>query len=192
MLFWASAIALSHPLNFSVDCLSCLLIVLVVVMGSSEYKRAYETAKLELAELLVTQDRLEKRKLELRKTIETLATLCEVEEIEVDSSKEQEYLLENSTLADEIRSILRGYWGRKFRPNEIKSELTCMGHDLSKYRNPQASIHMVLKRMVESKEVLESTDAEGKQVYGWKLTLQEMAGKTIGRNRAFRGAFRNR
>jgi len=174
--FWASAIALSHPLKFSLDKLFCLLIILA--MASSEYKRAYDAAKDELAGLLETQIRLEKRKIELRKTIEVLASLCESEGVEIEPSVDAADILETSTLADEIRAILRTNMFGEYRPNEIKAELAKLGCDLSKYGNPQATIHMVLKRMVESKHVKESQDSQGKYVYQWKPTAQDLARAT--------------
>ena len=40
-----------------------------------------------------------------------------------------------------------------------------LGHDLSGYSNPQASVQMVLKRMVDSREVEEQANSEGKKEY---------------------------
>jgi len=176
MFFWASRMDLSHLLTFLLDFLSGVLILLV--MASSEYKRAYDAAKNELAKLLTSQDRLEKRKLELRKTIESLAVLCEGEGVEIEPSMDAADILENSTLADEIRALLRANILREYRPHELKTELSRLGCDLSKYGNPQATIHMVLKRMVESKQVKESQDSQGKSVYQWKPTVRDLARAT--------------
>jgi hypothetical protein len=95
----------------------------------------------------------------------------------------------NATLADEIRAVLKARsWSIKMmdpgikmqadgsitvgggsewlHPGGIKKELEALGRDLSKYSNPQATIHMVLKRMAESGEVLEKT-SDGKKVYSY-------------------------
>jgi hypothetical protein len=135
---------------------------------TSDYERAYLKAQKELQDLLETQYMTEKRILLVRKSIETLRDLCESEGIHVEPSEEAESLLEYSTVADEIRNILKAHPAAWLRPHEIKNELVKLGHDLSPYQNPQSTVHMVLKRMVESKEVKEEISAEtGKQQYQW-------------------------
>lgn len=157
--------ALSHPLKFSLTYLSRLLIVVVMSQKSSEYRKAYEVAKQELTDLLAQQEYVEKRIVVVRQSIQTLATLCESEGVEVKPSAEAEGLLSLSSLAADIRAILGAHVLIWFRPLGVKSELERLGRDLSEYRNPQATIHMVLKRMVESGEIEERTDDEGKAVY---------------------------
>ena len=74
---------------------------------TSDYRRAYAKAQKELQDLLETQERTEKRLLLVRKSIETLRDLCESEGIEVEPSEEAADMLEHSTLAEEVRTILR-------------------------------------------------------------------------------------
>jgi hypothetical protein len=136
-------------------------------MPPSDYKTAYETAKKELAELIDTQDRVGKRILVLRESLKMLATLCDSEEIEIELSAEAEYLLEKSTLTQDIQKILKSEYPAWQRPSRIRSKLERLGHDLSKYNNPQAAIHMVLKRLAESpndptEEIIQS---DGKKAY---------------------------
>lgn len=123
--------------------------------ASTEYRNAYDSAKQELADLLAQQREAEQRILLVRQSLQTLASLCESEGIEVKPSVEASHLLENSSLADEIRSILKAAWPECARPRHVKFALERMGHDLTRYQNPQATIHMVLKRMAESGEVEE-------------------------------------
>jgi hypothetical protein len=132
---------------------------------SSDYRRAYDAAKKELTDLLSEQERIGKRLVVVRQSLNTLATLCESEGIEVDASDEADALLEGSTLADEIRVVLSAHYNAWLRPGEVKSELLRLGRDLTQYKNPQATIHMVLKRMTESKEIQENTNDQGKTVY---------------------------
>ncbi len=145
--------------------------------SSSDYKKAYETAKRELAELIRTEERLQKKKLDLRRTIETLATLCETENIPIDPSPEATALLQHWTLADDVRGILRAYAPRHLRPNEIMKHVARIGRDISKYGNPQATIQMVLKRMEDSNEVEMKVDAEGKKTYRSLGTLERQVRK---------------
>jgi prefoldin subunit 5 len=117
---------------------------------ADEYLKAYERAKRELAELIAEQDRIERRKVELRQTIESLKALCESEQVQLDPSREADFLLEHIGLSEEIESV--------------RTELEKLGRDLRRYNNPQATIHMILKRMVEQGAAQEGM-ADGKQVY---------------------------
>ena len=132
---------------------------------TSDYRKAYEAAKRELTDLLSQQEQVGKRLVVVRQSIQTLATLCENAGIDVDPSDEAAALLDSSTLADEIRVFLTANYLTWFRPGQIKNELERLGRDLSQYKNPQATIHMVLKRMAESEEVQEGTDGDGKTIY---------------------------
>jgi hypothetical protein len=133
---------------------------------SNDYRNAYESAKQELADLLATQQEAEKRIVLVRQSLQTLAGLCESEGVEFAPSTEASYLLERSTLADEIRTILKAAWPECLRPRHVKCALERLGHDLAQYQNPQATIHMVLKRMAESGELQELTvPRDGKKTY---------------------------
>lgn len=135
-------------------------------MASSDYKKAYDAASQELSDLLSQQEKIEKRLVYVRQTIQTLAMLCENEGVSVKPSVEAEYYLEHSPLAMEIRRVMGSHaFDKTFRPHEIKSELGRLGHDLSQYQNPQSTIHMVLKRLAEAGEIEETKDDEGKLIY---------------------------
>jgi hypothetical protein len=143
--------------------------------GLSDFRKAYETAKGQLAELVAEQERLEKKKILLRKTIEALALQCEAEDILLDPSPEATSLLEHTSLSDDIRAILRTSYPQWLRPNMVKQELQRLGRDLKKYRNPQATIHMVLKRLVQGHHAEEMRDAQGKQIYRAVPDLRPLA-----------------
>jgi len=133
---------------------------------TSDYRKVYEHARQELADLLQKQLETEQRIVVVRKSLETLAALCEDEGIEIETSVEAAYLLENTNLADEIRHILVGAWPGYLKPNRVKANLEQLGWDLRQYKNPQATIHMVMKRMAESGSVQEGISPEdGKKLY---------------------------
>ena len=134
---------------------------------SSDYRKAYDSAKQELTDLLAKQKEIEKRIVKIRQSLQTLATLCEAESVEIEPSEEAAYLLEHSTLADEIRIVLIAMWPNYARPNIVRAMLVRMGRDLTKYTNPLATVHMVLKRMVESGDAQEATTdgPDGKKAY---------------------------
>jgi hypothetical protein len=126
-------------------------------------KVEYDAVKRELSELLAQEETLQKKKLILRKKLEIIADLCELEGIQIDPSPEAAYLLEQS-LADEVRAVLAAQsdW---IRPSEIRTEFQRVGRDLSKYGNVQSAIQMVLKRMVDAKEIETKLDENNKSVY---------------------------
>jgi hypothetical protein len=132
--------------------------------STSDYRRAFETAKRQLAELIATREQTERKILVLRKSVEMLSTLCESQGVEVDASQEAAYLADNSSIPDEVEKILRAYYPRFMRPNQILDELRKLGRDLSKYDNPQAVVQTILKRMVPDR-AYEATDGEGKKAY---------------------------
>jgi hypothetical protein len=142
--------ALSHFVKLSLDFVSRVVIVLDMPDSPSVYHKAFEEARRELAVLIATQEQLEKKKIELRKTIEALGALCKVDNIEVQPSAEAAYILAHSTMPEEIKRILKSQYPAWIMPGQVKTELEKLGHDLSKYSNAQATIHMVLKRMTES------------------------------------------
>jgi hypothetical protein len=156
---------------------------------TSDYRRAYEATKRELAELLFRQELIGKQLIEVRQKIQTIAILCESEGVDIERSDEAAILLEQTTLANEIRMILAANHEVWLRPLQIKSELERLGRDLTKYKNPQATIHMVLKRIAESGGINEKADDEGKTVYmmpspGWmpKLAAEKWQA-AFGRNK---------
>jgi len=153
-------------------------------MPPSDYKKAYDTAKKELTDLVELQDKLEKRKIVLRESLEMLAGLCASEDVDIEISAEAAYLLAHANLASEIQAILKAEYPGWQRPHQIKAKLERLGHDFTgRYQNPQAVIHMVLKRMAEAGEIQENRLPEdGKQVYRCPPLWQSIADNML-RNR---------
>jgi hypothetical protein len=144
------------------------LLKIEVVEKFSDYRKAYASAKRELAEILSEQERLQKKLVVVRQLIQVLTNLCEDEGIEVPSSEQAEYLLTNTSVADEIRSILRAQHPEWMRPKDVRDQLKRLGKDVTSFRNPLATIHMILKRLAESNQAEESTNSEGKKIYCWR------------------------
>jgi hypothetical protein len=144
---------------------------------SSDYRRAYEAAQRELAELLQIQEGLEKRITLVRQNVQSLKELCESEDIKISPSLEAKYLLENSALPDEIAYILSARYPDELRPTDVRQQLERLGHDLSTYTNPMATIHMVLKRLTEAGRIRERQHSQGFKVYQFRpRTLPRLDG----------------
>lgn len=131
------------------------------------YREAYETAKRDLTKLITEQQELEKKKLSLRKLLQDLASLCESQGDVVEESPEAASLLLRFSLAEETRNVLCSAYPESIAPRQIKTEVAKLGHDLSKYRNPQSAIQTVLARMVASGEA-DQVQGRGKASYRYR------------------------
>src|ERR1700724_2492687 len=136
---------------------------------TSYYQKAYKVAQTELRQLLLQQEEIENSIVVLRQTVNTLAEFCKDKKIKIDPSRDAERLLENSSLPDEIVTILRSEYHSEYhewlRPSDIKIRLMKLGHNMDKYSNPLATIHMVVKRLKEAKRVRERIHPQGFKVY---------------------------
>jgi len=151
---------------FSVDFILSHLLISMRMGSTANCARRYAAAKEELSDLIEGQFALEKRIVSARQSVQKWAAICRSKGIQIQPSSEASYLLRHSTLADEIRAILKFVSPDYVRPYVIKSDLERLGHDLSKYQNPQSTIQMVLKRMTDSGEVQEGAAPEnGKKAY---------------------------
>lgn len=136
--------------------------------NSSDYRKAYETAQRELAELLQIQDGIEKRIVLVRQNVQSLKELCDSEEIKIPTSQEAEWLLATSGLPDEIVNILKARYPDELRATDIRHQLEKLGHDLDGYTNPLATIHMVIKRLLEANRIRERQHTQGFRVYQFR------------------------
>lgn len=147
----------------------------------SDLRRAYKTAKRDLNELLRKQQKIEKDIVTARQTLQNLGAVCEAAGVKVESSAEAAYLLQKSALGDEVRSILIANYPAWTRPNQVLAELERIGHDLSKLSNPQASIQMILKRMVQNGEAQEDNWPEDrKKIYRVPRSADDVEHPSVG------------
>jgi hypothetical protein len=77
-------------------------------------------------------------------------------------------------LTDACRMALKAA-GHPLTVTEIRMQLEAMGFDLSRYSNPQASIHIVLKRLCRAEEAKFTPRAHEKPTYAWKKPLKIIA-----------------
>jgi hypothetical protein len=168
MLRFASSMALSHALHDLVKFILTLLSRLIKLLGMAEsfdYGKAYKQVSNDLKSLLAERERLDRKISKARQTLEALATSCEEEGIEVEPSAEAQYLLESATLPDEILGILDRAYPNYHRATIIRDKLEQLGHDMSQYRNPLATIHMILKRQIEAGKVETGTNKQKEKLF---------------------------
>jgi chromosome segregation ATPase len=138
-------------------------------MSPESYKKALTTAKKDLADSIEalgeaqqrTQE-LDDRILQLRQTVSALSKLCGEKDFEVEDAL---------GLTDSIRAALQNApRSKSFTAQEVRLLLEARGFNTKRYGNLLASIHTVLKRLVDKGEVmLAGTIGEDqKQTYLWK------------------------
>jgi hypothetical protein len=134
-------------------------------MENNEYELALEKARLELSELLAAKNEIELRILRLTGTVESLRALCSNE------PKSFQAEVRGLGLTDAIRRILESS-NFAMSPTQVRAVLMASHFDLSEQSNPMASIHSVLKRLVEAGEVVpDPSDGRG-TTYLWLTPLR--------------------
>lgn len=146
---------------------------------SFDYGKAYEQVSRELKSALEERERLDKKIITTRQTLAALAASCEQQGVEIQQSPEAEYLLENSPLPDEILSVLKAAYPGYHRATIIKEKLEQLGHDMRRYQNPLATIHMILKRQIESGKVETGSNQAGEKLFRAVMSRKEWAVKIL-------------
>jgi hypothetical protein len=124
-------------------------------MAEENYRRALEDAIREYEQLTRQRAELDQRIAQLVQTMGSLSRLCNLTPTVALG------------LTDACRLVLRSA-GHPLTAIEVRMQLEAMGWDTSRYANPLASIHIVLKRLRGSGEVKFVPRAYDKPAYGWK------------------------
>src|SRR5438128_10306109 len=128
-------------------------------MKNEEFRKAYNAAASELESLLENQERIEKRILSLRKTMNALATL--ISQHEGRDSDFTEYAhaqmreLVDNTLTKDIFRVIAAASG-PMTTSDIREELKELGGSFAEHSNPLATINAILKRLEEQGKVKET------------------------------------
>jgi hypothetical protein len=114
------------------------------VLEPDDLKATLEAAQAELVKLIGERAAIDERLTKLQSDVVHLAALCGVE---VDDPVKQ------LGLTDAIRHILSTN-RRPLNIRQVLEALTASGFDTASYKNIAANIHTVIRRLIESKEVL--------------------------------------
>jgi hypothetical protein len=129
-------------------------------MSDIDYERALASAKKELEELMKFHESTERRITTLKQVIANLMAL-HGDDVPPD--------LIGPGLTEACRNVLRASTV-EMTPLQVRSALQSAGFDVGKYTNPLASIHAVLKRLVDGSEA-EVLKRSGKTYYKWERRL---------------------
>lgn len=141
-------------------------------MDKNPYKEALSVAQSELIELNRQREELDQRIARLRETVFSLSQLVrETSDLEELSDEDSAHITSDIGFTDSIREVLKagGTW---MTPIHVRDGLLRTGYPLDTYTNPLASIHTVLKRLVNRGEI-EVFNADEATFYRWIVTAQE-------------------
>ena len=144
-------------------------------MTTRSYDRALYAAKQDLARCLEQRQRIDGEIARLQAVIANLQNLCAERDRKSLQVRVDRVIKKNLTkgITQEIRVILK----ETFFPMtavELKQTLEARKYDLSRYANPLAVLHTVLKRLVHGGEVKVVPQKRGKKAYQWISTTDRL------------------
>jgi hypothetical protein len=156
----------------------------MIVKDETYWKAVYDKAFEHLAELHAERDTLDiqleevnKEIVQVEKVLSALTHLTASDTVISDSIVVGD--VSGLGLADACRKVLQASNTHR-TARGIRDSLEASGYDLKQHKNHLASIHGVLKRLVDSGEV-ELLDMEGKLRYRWKpKTVRVTGGAGLG------------
>ncbi len=148
-------------------------------MDTRAYANMLEAARSDLEAAMEQREEIEKKISGLKQTIIALTRLT-------GSNKATLYGLgahffEDLGITDQCREVIRTA-GKPMTPVEVRDQLVRMGLNPDKYTNIMASVHRILKRLEESKEIFKVTREDGQTAYRQRIVYRRKL-----RQRAFAG-----
>jgi hypothetical protein len=132
-------------------------------MHQADYRRALESARAEYDRLIQQRVDLERRILQLKQTIESLAALCGAGETRTRRANASKAPFPSSiSITGATRQILTEA-DSPITPKGLRDALAQRGVDVAQYANPLAVIHNTLRRLHRQGEAIQISGA-------WTLT----------------------
>jgi division protein CdvB (Snf7/Vps24/ESCRT-III family) len=144
-------------------------------MTTTKYHRALFQAEQDLARCLVQRQKIDHKVARLQAVITQLQDLC----AEMDH-KNFERRVERVVKADlnmgitELARVFLKEMSLPMTASDLKEKMEARKLDVSRYANPLAVIHTVLKRLVQSGEVKVVPRKRGKKAYQWVSTTDKL------------------
>ena len=131
-------------------------------MSVERYRRALEEAIKEYERLAQRRAELDERIAQLVQSMGSLSRLCNLTPTVALG------------LTDACRMVLKAA-GHPMTAAEVRQQLQAMGFDTSRYANPLASIHTVLKRLCRAEEARFVPRPFDRPAYAWRGTIRVVA-----------------
>jgi|ERR1700686_3537679 len=142
-----------------------------------DWNEALKAARDEHRHLLQKRDELDAARAEIdfevetidKRTVQLEHTIASLSELTGANKYPQRLApidLNNLQLADACRKVLASV-NQYLTPIVIRDALVARRYDLTPYSNPLASLHSVLKRLLDSGEAIRTAGPDGKAMYRW-------------------------
>ena len=135
---------------------------------TDSYRKVLEDSKRKLLELVNQRDQISADIERVKAVIEAIANMLDNPEDTSSELSEMEGILGPGGLTDAVRRTLEASTTRGMTPVEVRHALVSSGLDLSRYVNPLASIHTILKRLVKADDARTAIIDGDETVYQWK------------------------
>ncbi len=144
-------------------------------MSTRNYRRALFEAEQDLAHCLVERQKIDHKVARLQGVISHLQNLC----ADLDQKHFQKRVdrVVKAGLKVGVTDLARVILKETFFPmtaSDLKKSMEARKLDLSRYSNPLAVIHTVLKRLVQSGEVKVVLQKAGRKSYQWVSTTDKL------------------
>jgi hypothetical protein len=146
-------------------------------MTDDFYKKAFKSALLELSALTKQRNEVKEQLDELDERIEKvrqgaigLTSLANLDFQEVKGKYPdlfEDQIDQRMGITDAVRAVLSSSADDMLTPTEIRDRVFQLSPGIAGHKNPLASIHAVIRRLIDKNEVLYGVDGLERTVYGW-------------------------
>jgi division protein CdvB (Snf7/Vps24/ESCRT-III family) len=144
-------------------------------MTTANYHRALFEAEQDLARCLVQRQKIDHKVARLQAVITQLQELCaELDKKHFERRVERVVKAHLNMGITELARVLLKEMSLPMTASDLKEKMEARKLDLSRYSNPLAVIHTVLKRLVQSGEVKVVPQGRGKKAYQWVSTTDKL------------------
>jgi len=140
-----------------------------------DYRRALFQANQDLARCLVRRQKIDQKVARLRALINHLEEVCAVRDRKHFENRVERVVKQslNKGITESARVLLKES-SLPMTAQELKESMEARKIDVSRYSNPLAVIHTVLKRLVQSGEVKVVPGKQGGKAYQWVSTTDKL------------------
>jgi len=138
-----------------------------------DYRQIMQSSVAEFSDLIRRRRKLEDRIARLQKTFQWCARQLSQGSLPSAVAAHMANAEDGPTgFTEAVRQVLSTYriW---LSPVLVRDLLPTIGFDTKTYREPLPSIHVILKRLVSSGEVIQSKQSSGGTVYVWASAVDE-------------------
>lgn len=144
-------------------------------MTTANYRRALFEADQELARCLVQRQKIDHKVARLQSVIGQLQDLCaELDQKNFQRRVERVVKTDLKIGITELARVILKEMSLPMTASDLKEKMEARKLDVSRYSNPLAVIHTVLKRLVQSGEVKVVPRKQGKKAYQWVSTTDKL------------------